>query len=71
MAANDIKTYLGYLNKLVDKYNKSYHCCINKKSMDADYSALTKEIEADPTGFDNYHRIAVCDHIRVPIFWCI
>ena len=38
------KFYLGYLNKLVDEYNNTYHLSIGKKSIDADFSALTKEI---------------------------
>ena len=40
MTANYNKSYLGYLNKLVDEYNNSYH-----RSIDADYSALTETIE--------------------------
>ena len=31
MAANDRKSYLGYLNKLVDEYNNTYHRSIGKK----------------------------------------
>ena len=45
MAANDSKSYLPYLNKLVDQYNNTYHHCINKKPINADYSALTEKIE--------------------------
>ena len=44
MTANDSKSYFGYLNKLVDEYN-SYHKSIRKKSIHADYSAFSKEIE--------------------------
>ena len=44
MTANDSKFYLGYLNKLVDEHNNSYHCSIGKKPIDADYSALAKKI---------------------------
>ena len=47
MTANDSKYYLPYLNKLVDQYNNTYHHSINKKPMDAYYSALTEKIEAD------------------------
>ena len=36
MIANDSKSYLSYMNKLVDQYNNTYH-----HSMNADYSALT------------------------------
>ena len=45
MTANDSKTDLSYLNKLVDQYNKTYHHSINKKPINADYSALTEEID--------------------------
>ena len=43
MTANDGKYYLSYLNKLVDQHNNMYHS-INKKSINADYSALTEKI---------------------------
>ena len=43
MTANDGKSYLSYLNKLVDQYN-NYHCSIHKKLIDADCSALTEEM---------------------------
>ena len=42
---NDDKFYLSYLNKLVDKNKNTYHCSIGKKSVDVDYSVLTKEIK--------------------------
>ena len=45
MIANDSKSYIGYLNKLVFKYNHTYHLFIGKKPIDADYSALTEQIE--------------------------
>ena len=32
MEANDSKSYLPYLNKLVDQYNNTYHHSINKKT---------------------------------------
>ena len=41
MTANDTKPYLGYLNKLVDQCNNTYHRSIGKKPVDADYSDLT------------------------------
>ena len=47
MTANDSKSYLNYLNKLVDQYNNSYHHSINKKSINADYSTLTEKIETN------------------------
>ena len=48
MTANNKKYFLGYLNKLVDEYNNTYHRFIGKKPADADYSVLTKEIETNP-----------------------
>ena len=42
MTATDNKSYLGYLNKLVDECNKSYHCFIDKKPI---YATLTEETE--------------------------
>ena len=44
MTANICKPYLGYLNKLVDESNNTYHW--SKKSIHCDYSALTKKIES-------------------------
>ena len=46
MTGNGSKSCLSYLNKLVDQYNNAYHCSIGKRPVDADYSALTKEIES-------------------------
>ena len=48
MAANDRKSYLSYLNKLVDQYNNTYHHSINKKPINTDYSASTENIETNP-----------------------
>ena len=47
MTANDNKSYLPYLDELVDQYNNNYHHSINinKKCVNADYSALTEKIE--------------------------
>ena len=44
MTANDKKSYLSYLNKLADQYNNTYHHSTNKKTINADYSALTKKL---------------------------
>ena len=46
MTANENKSYLGYFNKLVDKYSITYHRSIGKNLIHADYSALTEEIES-------------------------
>ena len=48
MTANNSKSYLPYLNKLVDQYNKTYPHSINKKPINDDYSALTENIETNP-----------------------
>ena len=48
MTANGSKSYLSYLNKLVDQYNNTYHHSINKKTINADYFALTKNVETNP-----------------------
>ena len=46
MTANDNKSYLGCLNKLVDDYKNSYHRSIGKEPIHADYSALPEELES-------------------------
>ena len=47
MTANDRKSYLPYLNKLVDQYNNTYYHSINKKPINADYSTLTLKIDTN------------------------
>ena len=54
-------SYLGYLNKLVDKYNNTYHCSIGKRPTDADFSALTKGIELS----HNTPIFTVDDRVRI------
>ena len=61
MTANDIKSYLSYLNKLVDQYNNTYHHSIGKKSINADYSALTEKVETNP----KTHKFKVNDGVRI------
>ena len=46
MTAHNSKSYLCYLNKLVDQYNNTYRHSISKKPINADYSALTEKIES-------------------------
>ena len=48
MTANDSKSHLPYLNKLVDQYNNTYHHSIDKRIANADYPALTKNIDTNP-----------------------
>ena len=47
MAANDSKSCLPYLNKLVDQYNNTYHHSINTNAINADYSALSEKNETN------------------------
>ena len=48
MTTNDSKSYLSYLNKLLDQYNNTYHHSIGRKPINVDYSALTEKIETNP-----------------------
>ena len=60
--ANDSKSYIGYLNKLVDEYSNTYHYFIGQKHVNADYSALTEEMESS-------HKVPgfkVGDRARIP-----
>ena len=61
MIANDGKSYLPYLNKLVDQYNNTYHCSINKKPINADYSTSTENIESNP----KVPKFKVNDRVRI------
>ena len=45
MSANNKKYCLGFFDKLVDKYNNSYHYSIEKKPTVVDYFSLTENIE--------------------------
>ena len=45
MTANDSQSYFSYLNRLIDQCNNTYHHCIRKKLINADYSALTENIK--------------------------
>ena len=61
MAADDGKSYLSYLNKLVDQYNNTYHHSINKKPSNANYSALTEETDTNPKS----PKFKVNDRVRI------
>ena len=61
MTANDSKSYLPYLKKLVHQYNNIYHHSINKKPIDAYYSALTEKIETD----SKIRKFKVNDTVRI------
>ena len=45
--ANNSKSYLAYLGKLVDQCKNTYHHSINKKPINTDYFALTEKIETN------------------------
>ena len=47
MTAKDSKSYLRYLNKLVDQYKNTYRYSVHKKPINADYPALTQNIESN------------------------
>ena len=61
MTANDNKSYLPYLNELLDQYNNANHHSINKKPINADYSALTEKIETNPKA----SKLKVNDRVRI------
>ena len=61
MTANDNKSHLPYLNKLVDHYNNTYHHSINKNRINADYSALNEKIETNPKA----SKFKVNDRVRI------
>ena len=46
MIANDNKSFVGYLNKLVNEYNNSFHSSSGKNPVDANYSSLTEKNES-------------------------
>ena len=56
-----IVSSLPYLNKLVDEYNNTYHHSNNKKPINADYSALTENIETNPKA----HKFNVNDRVKI------
>ena len=46
--ANYSKSYLGYLNALVDEYNNTCYRPVGKKAIHADCFGSTEEIEMNP-----------------------
>ena len=61
MTAIDIKSYLSYLNNLIDQYSNTYHHSFGKKPIDADYSVLREKIQTNPKA-PNYK---VNDSVRI------
>ena len=49
------------MNKLVDQYNNTYHHSINKKPINADYSALTEPNETN----SKVPKFKVNDEVRI------
>ena len=61
MTANDIKSYINYLNKLVDEYSNTYYPSIGKKPIDADCYALSEKIGVNPKS----SRFKISDSVRI------
>ena len=61
MTACDRRSYLPYFNKLADQYNNTYHLSINKKPINADYSASTENTETNPKA----PKFKVNDRVRI------
>ena len=61
MTANESKSHLSYLNKLVDQYNNTYHHSINKEPINTVYSALTEKIEPNSKA----PKFKVNDRVRI------
>ena len=59
MTANDIKSYINYLNKLVDEHNNTYYPSIGKKPID--YYALSEKIGVNPKS----SRFKISDSFRI------
>ena len=49
MTANDSRSYLSYLNKLVGQYNNTYHQSSSKKPINADYYVTATGLEPTTT----------------------
>ena len=67
MTVNYSKSYLSYLNKLVDQYNNTYHHSINKKSINADYSIFTEKFETSHKApkFEVNDRVRITKHKNI------
>ena len=59
MTANNSKSYLPYLNKLVDQYNNIHHHSIKKNHIDTDYFALTENIQTNSSKFKVDGRVRI------------
>ena len=65
--ATGSKSYLPYLNKLVDQYINTYHHSINKKPINADCSALTEKNKMHPKApkFKVNDRVSITKHKNI------
>ena len=61
MTTNGSKSYLSYLNKLVDQYNNTYYYSNGKNPINSDYSALTEKIQINP----KVPKFKVHDRVRI------
>ena len=61
MTANNSKSQLPYLNKLVEQYSNTYHHYINKKPINTDYSTWTEKRETTP----RTHKFKINDIVRI------
>ena len=61
MTSKDSKSYLSYLNKLINQYDNTYQYSINLKSINTDYSALTEKVETNPKA----PKFKVNDRVRI------
>ena len=61
MTANDNKSYLPNLSKLVNQYKNSHHHPIIRKPINADYSTFTEKIETNPKAL----KFKVNDRVRI------
>ena len=61
MTANNTKSYLAYLNNLVNQNKNTFHNSIDKKPINADYSALPEEAETNP----KVPKFKVNDRVRI------
>ena len=61
MTFYDRKSYLSYLNNLVDQYNNIYHHSIHEKSINANYSTLIEKMKTNPKA----PKFKVNDRVRV------
>ena len=55
------RSYLNHLINLEHQYHNTYHHSINKRPINADYSALTEKIETNP----KVRQLKINDRVRI------